>query len=204
MSRVVILGAGGHAKVVADILQMRGVEVAGFLDDNPLLWGKKLLGLPVLGAIEAFSDFMPCKFVCGIGSNAVRKEIIRCLGDTAADFWETAVHPRATIARSVNLGCGSVVAAHAVINPDCFIGEHVIVNTGATVDHDCTLSDYVHLAPGAHLAGGVNVAEGTLVGIGSQVIPGCKVGAWSTVGAGATVVADIPDYVVAKGTPACW
>lgn len=204
MSRVVIFGAGGHAKVVADILQLQGIEVAGYLDDNPSLWDKKLLGLPVLGGIDTYSDFLPCKFICGIGSNTTRKKIVGYLDDVGKDCWLTAVHPRATVARNVELGCGSVVAAHAVINSDCFIGEHVIVNTGATVDHDCTLSDYVHIAPGVHLAGGVNVAEGTLIGIGSQAIPGCNVGAWSTVGAGATVVADIPDYVTAKGTPARW
>ncbi len=204
MSGVLILGAGGHAKVVADILLLQGSEVIGFLDDNQTLWGTNLFTLPILGGIDTFADFSPDGLVFGIGSNAIRKQMVARLGDVAAKLWQSVVHPRATVAESAVLGYGTVVAAHAVINPSCTIGEHVIINIGATVDHDCVIESFAHIAPGVHLAGNVKIGEGTLVGIGSQAIPSCCVGAWSTVGAGSTVVGNIPSNVIAKGTPARW
>lgn len=204
MSGLLVLGSGGHAKVVADILCCQGLTVAGFLDDDPAVWGGERLGLPVLGPIAAYADYAPDGLVAGIGSNTARRQVVERLGDAAQPLWRNAVHPRATVAASVRLGLGLVIAAGAVVNPDSVVGDHAIVNTGATVDHDSVVGRYAHLAPGTHLAGGVRVGEGAFVGAGATVTPYRELGEWATIGAGAAVVSDIPGWVVAKGVPARW
>jgi sugar O-acyltransferase (sialic acid O-acetyltransferase NeuD family) len=202
MSGVLILGAGGHAKVIADILISQGTQVQGFLDDDPNLWGEMRLGLPVLGAIGQYLEYEPEGLIIGIGNNLVRQRVAERLSTQAQRLWCNAIHPRATIARSVRLGRGIVVAAGAVINPDTVLGDHAIINTGATVDHDCAIGDYVHVAPGAHLAGGVLVREGAFIGIGSSLIPNIRVGEWTTVGAGSVVTNDLNAKLIAFGVPA--
>jgi sugar O-acyltransferase (sialic acid O-acetyltransferase NeuD family) len=204
MNGVLVLGAGGHGKVVADVMLCAGVPVLGFLDDNPAMWGTSVLGLPVLGAIDTYPDYRPGGLVLGIGANRVRKAIAERLGQTADVPWSTAIHPGATVASSVRIGSGVVIVAGAVVNVDSVLGDHVIVNTAATVDHDCVIGSYAHLAPGTNLAGGVAIGDGTLVGVGAAVIPLVSIGRWTTIGAGAVVTEDIPDDVTAKGIPARW
>lgn len=202
MSGILIIGAGGHGKVVADILLQQSAPVLGFLDDDPTTWGTSRLGLPVLGAIDTFLDHSPEGLVMGIGSNVLRQDIVKRLGSLAQELWWSAIHPQAIIAPSARIGRGTVVAAGAIVNPDAMVGDHVIINTGATVDHDCRIGDFAHIAPGVHLAGGVRVGEGSLLGIGSTVIPCCSIGQWTIIGAGAVVVDDIPSHAVAVGVPA--
>ena len=199
---VLILGAGGHGKVVADILVCQGVPVLGFLDDDPMLEGQTRLGLPVLGRIDAYPRYEPGGLVLGVGDAARRRGVVRRGGAAAQPLWRSAVHPRATVAASARLGRGVTISAGAVVNPDASVGDHAIVNTGATVDHDCVIAAYGHIAPGAHLAGGVRIGEGALVGVGANVCPNCSIGAWAVVGAGAVVVCDIPAGVTALGVPA--
>lgn len=202
MSGILILAAGGHAKVVADILLASGYSVAGYLDDDSSLWGQTRLGIPILGAMAAFDSYAPDGLVIGVGDNAARREITDRLGLVASDLLINAIHPAAVVARSVTLGRGVVIAAGAIVNPDTIIADGAIVNTGASVDHDCVVGAYAHVAPGARLAGGVRVGVGALVGIGSVAIPGASIGSWSTIGAGAAVVTDIPDACTAVGVPA--
>jgi sugar O-acyltransferase (sialic acid O-acetyltransferase NeuD family) len=202
VSGVLILGAGGHGKVIADILLAQGTEVLGFLDDTPAAQGTTRLGLPVLGPIDSLLDYHPSGLILGIGENRARKMIAERLGSAVQNLWCNAIHPRATISPFVHLGRGVVIAAHVAINPDTILGDHVIINTGATVDHDCRIGDYAHIAPGSHLAGTVTIGAGTLVGVGTAIIPGRSVGAWSVIGAGSVVVRDIGDGVTAKGVPA--
>lgn len=204
MSGLLIVGAGGHAKVVADILISQGITVLGFLDDNLTLRDAHCLGLPILDPIDDYQSHSPTGLVMGIGDNATRKAVAERLGNEARPLWRTAIHPSAIVARSARIGEGTVIAAGAVINPDAVIGRHVIINTGATVDHDCDIDDFCHIAPGANLAGGTCVGEGSLIGIGATVIPYHSIGSWAVVGAGAVVVTDIPDNVIAKGIPARW
>src|ERR1044072_7273281 len=184
MSGILILGAGGHAKVIADTLMSQGADILGFLDDDPNLWGETRLGLPVLGAIDRHFEFEPDGLIIGIGDNLVRRSIAERLSTQAQGLWFNAIHPRATIARSARLGRGIVVGACAVINPDTILGDHVVINTGATVDHDCAIGDFAHVAPGAHLAGGVVLGEGVLIGIGSSLTPNIRDGEWRTRPAG--------------------
>lgn len=199
-----IIGAGGHGKVIADIMLSCGMAVMGFLDDNPFLIGKQILGLPILGNVENWLNFDVEKLVVGIGDNSVRRLIVQRIEQVGSPIWATAIHPRATIANSVVVDIGTVVMAGAVINPDTTLGQHTIINTGATVDHDCEIGNFVHIAPGTHLAGGVHIGDGAMLGIGCSVTPGCNVGQGSIVGAGAVVVCDVPSGVIAKGVPARW
>lgn len=204
MNGVLVLGSGGHGKVVADILLCQGVAVQGFLDDDPARWGADCLGLPILAGIDDYARLSPDGIILGIGANPIREQIVRRLGEAARHLWCNAIHPRATIAGSARLGQGVVVAAGAVINPGTVVGDHVIVNTAATVDHDCRIADFAHIAPGANLAGGVHVGHCALLGIGTVVIPARSIGAYTLIGAGSVVVRDIPDRAVARGVPARW
>lgn len=195
---ILIIGAGGHAKVVADILQLQNIPVLGYLDDNPARWGTQVLGKPILASLDRYHEFDVEGMVIAVGDNHARKKI----ADQLKAHWANAIHPRATVAPSAQLGKGVVIAAHAVVNPDAQIGDHVIINTGATVDHDCIIGDYAHIAPGVHLAGRVTVHAGALVGVGTAIIPQRIIGAWSVVGAGSVVIRDVPDNATVKGVPA--
>ncbi|MEO8398077.1 MAG: NeuD/PglB/VioB family sugar acetyltransferase, partial [Chloroflexota bacterium] len=153
---IIVLGAGGHGKVVADILKMRGDSVVGYMDDDPALLEKEPLGLPVLGPIADYIRYPDTHLIVGIGSNRVRFHITQqVMEGEAATRWTTAIHPRASVASSTQVGAGTVIAAGAVVNPDTALGAHVIINTSSSVDHDCVIEDFVHIAPGAHLGGGV-------------------------------------------------
>jgi sugar O-acyltransferase (sialic acid O-acetyltransferase NeuD family) len=193
---VVILGAGGHALVVASTLIASGQRVAGFYDDRQETWGQTLLGAPVIGPINKGSGRGMCAII-GIGNNQVRKRLAEQL-----DFeWVTVVHPFAWVHPEVPLGPGTVVCAGAIVQPGAKVGAHVILNTKASVDHDCLVGDYVHIAV-AHLAGGASAAEGAFLGLGSTVLPGVVVGAWATVGAGALARKDVRPCTIVVGVPA--
>jgi sugar O-acyltransferase (sialic acid O-acetyltransferase NeuD family) len=194
---VIVIGAGGHGKVVVSTLRAAGIDVIGVFDDDEEKWGGEILGVPVLGPV-ADAEGGDHLVVLGVGSNEARKHLAERLGMR----WATAVHPQAWIHPSVRLGEGSVVFAGAVIQPDTVLGKHVIVNTGALIDHDCEIGDFVHVAPGTRMAGEVTLENGAFMGIGSSAIPGVRVGAWTTVGAGAAVVDDLPGGVTAVGVPA--
>lgn len=201
---ILVIGAGGHGKVVADAVLVSGMRLIGFLDDDQVRIGQSVLGYSVLGASDRWVDFEPAGLIMGIGSNPIRQQLQERIAVVASADWVKVVHPRAIIASSAQIGRGTFIAAGAVINPDTVVGQHTIINTGATVDHDCIIGDYVHIAPGAHLAGGVWVGDSALIGIGSVVLPGCRIGKNTVIGAGAVVVKDIPEGVVAKGIPARW
>ena len=191
---VVVIGAGGHARVLISTLTACGVSVAAVGDDDETKWGMDVQGIRV-GRIERE---LGGRGMVGIGDNAQRREMAR----TLSLEWQTVVHPSAYVHPSAKLGRGTAVFAGAIVQPDAVIGDHVIVNTGATVDHDCVVEDYAHLAPGVPLAGSVRVGEGAVLGIGSVVSPGVRIGRWATLGAGAVAIRDVADGVVAVGVPA--
>jgi sugar O-acyltransferase (sialic acid O-acetyltransferase NeuD family) len=197
-NEVYIIGAGGHAKVVVRTLQDLGFAVAAIFDDAPHRWHQLLFGVPILGPVDRIEKYPPRPALIAVGDNVARQQI----AERYALHWLTAVHPQALVDSSVRLGAGTIVLHRAVIQPDTNIGNHVIINTAASVDHDCLLGNFVHLAPGGHLAGGVSLKEGVLFGIGAVAIPGVTIGAYSTVGAGAAVVSDVPAKTVAMGVPA--
>lgn len=205
-TRVLILGAGGHAQVVADILlRMRDEGLnftpVGYLDDDPALKGQRLLGLPVLGRLTRLFEIPHEAVLVAIGDNATRQSIFEQLlsqGERSI----IARHPSAVIAPGVQIGSGTMICAGVVVNPGSTIGANVILNTGCTVDHHNHIGDHAHIAPGVHLGGDVSIGEGTLVGIGATVMPQRRVGAWSVVSAGAVVHSDVGERIVAAGVPA--
>lgn len=198
MTRVTVIGAGGHGKVVIATAVAMGWEIAAVLDDDASRWGQPILGYTVAGPCERALGSPDATCVLAIGSNAVRRRVAAA----ARCQFATLVHPTAHVHPSVRLGAGSVVFAGAIVQPDTVLGRHVIVNTAASVDHDCVLGDAVHIGPGARLCGGVHVGHEVLVGVGAVVVPGIHVGAHSIVGAGAVVVTEVPDGVVTVGVPA--
>lgn len=201
---IVVWGAGGHARVVAEILRLRGWSIVGFLDDvDPGRRGALFLEARVLGGREQLTtlrrDGVRCAIVA-IGDNAARLEAATALRGLGFDL-PAAVHPSAVVASTAQVGAGCVVAPNAVVGSASVVGRDVIVNTAATVDHNCVIEDGVHLAPGAHLGGWVTVCNLTFVGLGASVVDRVHIGARSVVGAGSLVLHDVPPDVVAYGSP---
>ena len=206
MKRIVVVGAGGHGKVVADVVRAGDAfEIAAFADELALQRdGDLYLGVKVL----AGEDSLARARSLGIGYAMVAfgdcKARLGCCERLQAHGFEivSAIHPRAIVSPDVSIGAGTVVVAGAVVAAAARLGEAVIVNTGATVDHDCVLDDGVHIEPGVHLAGRVHVGLATTIGIGAVVVKDRRIGAHSHIGAGAVVTRDLPDGVIAYGVPA--
>ena len=203
MSGLLILGAGGHAKVVAETVLARGsVSSIAFLDDRPL---PPILGWPVLGCLDQALDLsiqekFPAALVA-IGNPETRLLWLAKL-QAAGYQLPLLIHPSAWISPSAQIGPGSVVFAQAAVQAQAEIGIGAILNTGCSVDHDAQLSDAVHICPGARLAGEVKVGARSWIGIGASVIQQVRIGSDVTVGAGAAVVRDLPNGVTAVGVPA--
>ena len=205
-NKVLILGAGGHAQVVADILLMnyesdKEIFPIGYLDDDLSFKDKRILGIPVLGTISQLKDISHDSIIIAVGDNRERVSIFETLNQQGENLIN-AIHADVVISSQVDLGAGVVICAGVVVNTGSVIGDNVILNTACTVDHHNKIHDHVHLAPGVHLGGDVEIGEGTLVGIGSSILPQKKVGQWSVIGIGSVVTRDIPDKVVAAGVPA--
>lgn len=185
---VIIIGAGGHAKVIADIIYKSGDNLIGFLDDNLANKGKEIyLGKKVLGTTKDIKIYNKNYFVIGIGNNSIRKKINN---ENNLKLY-TAIHPSAIIAQDVKIGTGSVIMAGVVINPGTVIGKNCIINTCSSLDHDNLLEDYVHISPGAHLAGTVSVKEGTWICTGATIINNITIAQNNIIGAGSVVIKDI-------------
>ncbi len=203
MGALLIVGAGGHGKVVADAALSTGRwDEVVFLDDA---WpGKKENGRwGISGKVENLSEWqIRCKdAVVAVGDNRLRLIFQHRLVDAGFEI-VSVIHPSAQISPFTQIGAGSVVFANAVVNVGTVIGEGAIINTAATIDHDCRLGMGVHVSPGAHLAGGVLVGEFSWIGIGGVVRDLISIGSDVIVGAGAVVVADIPDGMTVMGVPA--
>jgi len=204
--KILILGAGGHAQVVADIFFQQkkeepNLEVLGYLDDAPELVGRTILHLPVLGALDRLPQIAHDGIIVAIGANQIRARIFSSLREKGEHF-VNAIHPTATIAPDVHMGVGVMICAGVVVNTGTEIGDNVILNTQASVDHHNRIASHVHIAPGVRLGGNVTVGVGGMVGIGASIIPGCMVGDCAIVGAGAAVIHDIPPGATAVGVPA--
>lgn len=185
---IIIIGAGGHAKVIADIIYKYGDNLIGFLDDNLSLQGKKIyLDKKVIGTTKDIDKYKEHYFVIGIGNNSIRKKINN---ENNLKLY-TAIHPSAIIAQDVKIGTGSVIMAGVVINPGTVIGKNCIINTCSSLDHDNLLEDYVHISPGAHLAGTVSVKEGTWICTGATIINNITIAQNNIIGAGSVVIKDI-------------
>lgn len=198
----IIVGAGGHARVVMDALLLGSPEPvrAAFADDDASLWGNSVLGCPVLGAASAVVR-PGGRFHVAIGHNDTRRRLMERLLAAGGLPFEV-VHPAARVSRFATVGNGSFIAAGAVVAPAANIGKGVVVNHGAVVDHDCCVGDFAHIAPNATLAGGARVGRHVLVGAGARVMVGVSVADDAVVGAGAVVLRDVPAGAVVAGIPA--
>lgn len=190
MKKVVILGSGGHAHVIADIVKAEGNSVVAFLDDD-------LKQPDCVGKLSDYKKYLDCEFIIGIGDENVREELSHL-----SLKWHTAIHPSAIVSDSAKIGEGTVVMANAVINCRTIIGNHSIINSGSIVEHDNCVGNYVHISPKVALGGNVTIADKTWIGIGSTVINNVSICSNVMIGAGAVVVDNIKKAGTYFGIPA--
>ena len=202
---IVIIGAGGHGKVVLDILRAAGRDKPiGFVDADLSLAGTSVSGLPVLGPANMLPKLRQQKVrgaIIAIGDCRTRLQFADLLREQGFELMN-AIHPTASISPSASLGVNVVVAAQAAICVEASIADSVIINTAAVVDHECIVGQGAHICPGAHLAGRVRVGARAFVGLGANVLQCLSIGDDATIGAGAGVIADVPARATAVGVPA--
>ncbi|MFJ8531427.1 acetyltransferase [Bacillus sp. NPDC094106] len=203
MKEIALIGQGGHAKVITDMIQANiGYQVVALFDDKyKRLCKEHGIWYGPISSIAPLLVEVRFKIVIAIGNNALRKRIVQQL-NLEDNSYEAIIHPTAVVSKSASVGIGTVIMPNVVINADTKIGNHVIINTAAVIEHDNYIGDFVHISPNATLTGSVSVNEGTQVGAGAIVIPNRKIGEWSIIGAGATVIRDIPSFCTAVGSPA--
>jgi sugar O-acyltransferase (sialic acid O-acetyltransferase NeuD family) len=197
--RLLIIGAGGHGRVIADTAALLGYETIHFIDQR---WPElaQNLAWPVVGA-DVPKDLEGWSVAVAIGQNQARLKTLRDLQKQGVDL-PNLIHPHATVSPFAKLGAAVFVGAQAVVGVGTHIGDGVIINTSASIDHDCALDSAVHISPGAHLAGTVRVGECSWIGIGAVVREGTEIGSNVVVGAGAAVVSNLPDGSKVGGVPA--
>jgi UDP-perosamine 4-acetyltransferase len=199
---VLIVGAGGHAKVVIELLQAQGRRVGGLVDADAS--PRQVLGVPVVGTdadlSRLYSPSLNLAFVA-IGDNQTRLMLGRHVQSIGFQL-VNAISPAAVVSPSCRLGAGIAVMAGAIINADAEICDFAIINTGASIDHDCIVGEASHIGPGATIAGCVTIGRQAFLGVGSHVIPQLSIGDGALIGAGSCVVRNIPAYAVARGVPA--
>lgn len=204
---VLVIGAGGHGRVVADALRAAGRKVLGFLDPVPGLKGTCIDGFEVLGDDSVLEDYAPDTVLLanGVGmigtATTARRRVYERLMGSGFRF-ATVQHPSATISISAVVLPGAQAMAGSVVQPGAAIGENSILNTGALVDHDCVIGRHCHIAPGVTLSGAVRIGDDSQIGTGASVIQGITIGVGALIAAGAVVVDDVPDGARVMGVPA--
>lgn len=197
--KLVIIGAGGHGKVVANIAKLNGYDKIVFLDDDT---SKSKCGLySIVGTFQDINKYKNYEFIVGIGDNVIRKKITSQLLKEHYNV-ATLIHPTAVIDDTVQIDNGSVVMANVVINAGTIVGVGCIINTSSSVDHDCIIHDFVHVCPGCHVAGSVTIGDNTWIGVGSSIINNVCIAKDCMIGAGAVVVKELPHSGKYVGIPA--
>ncbi len=208
MSKIVIIGAGGHARETLGIFlerieQGESCEVLGFIDENQINHGRRLDSFPVLGDFGWFEGVgrEDVRGICAVGMPQVCHKWVHQARDLGLQFI-SAISPRTHISPYARIGQGVMIFPNVIVNTGAVISNYVILNVAATVSHDTVVGDFCNINPGVHLAGNVTVGEGCYIGMGANVIQGVTIGHWSIIGAGAVVVQDVPANVTAVGVPA--
>mgnify|MGYP000472436169 FL=1 len=194
--KLVIIGASGHGKVVADIAKKTGYHEIVFLDDNENV--HECGGYPVVGRSHEV-ETINADVIVGIGNASIRKKIQKSIPERKM---ATLIHPSAVVAEDVIIGVGTVIMAGTVINPGARIGKGCIINTCTSIDHDCNVGDYVHIAVGSHLCGTVSVGDETWIGAGATVSNNISICSKCMIGAGAVVIKDAKESGIYIGVPA--
>jgi sugar O-acyltransferase (sialic acid O-acetyltransferase NeuD family) len=203
---VIIMGAGGHAKVLIETLHLLGASILGITDPNESLHGQNMMGVPIIGNDRKIWDFVDNKtiqLVNALGSTNDTKARQTLFNTWQKRFYNfpAIIHPRAILPRHIHLFQGVQILAGAIINPNVKIEKNTIVNTGAIVEHDCIIGEHVHLAPGVRVAGNVTIGNSSHVGIGSTIIQGLTIGSNCLIAAGAVVIRSVPDNSIVMGVP---
>jgi sugar O-acyltransferase (sialic acid O-acetyltransferase NeuD family) len=200
--RLVVIGSGGHAKVVVEaaIASHPGRGIA-ILDDDEANRDRSVLGIPVSGSRGELDSLRGMPVIVAVGSNQARGELIDWVRQQGHSL-ESVIHPRAFVADSVKLGAGVFVSAGAIVIAEAVVGVGAIINTGGTVDHDCDIGEAAHIGPGAHLCGNVRVGARALIGVGASIRPGISICDDAVIGAGSVVVGDIDEAGTYVGNPA--
>jgi sugar O-acyltransferase (sialic acid O-acetyltransferase NeuD family) len=203
---IILLGAGGHAKVLIDALRLQSTEILGIVDLDPNKKGLEFMGVPIIGNDTEVMKYPPQKIrlVNGIGSvcvSSLRRQLFESFNCKGYQF-ESVIHPSAIIANQVTLSEGVQIMAGVVIQAGCQIGVNAIINTGSLVDHDCLIGRHVHIAPGVVISGGVVVDENAHIGTGAVIIQDVRVGSNSLVAAGAVVTRGVSSNLTVAGVPA--
>jgi sugar O-acyltransferase (sialic acid O-acetyltransferase NeuD family) len=202
--KLLVYGAGGHGKVVADILLASGHADVAFLDDNTDLAGMTVSGIEVIGGADRIHEESAkgkIGVALGIGDNNFRKDLASRLTSLGTEI-VTAIHPSAVVARTAKIGAGTVIMAGVVINPDSQLGCGVIANSGAVIEHDVVIGDYAHVSPNSVMGGASSLGSLSHLGLGAVVLPGIAIGSRSIIGGGAVVTREMPSDIVAIGVPA--
>lgn len=203
MKRIALIGQGGHAKVIKDMIYAnKHFKIIAFFDDKYQSLDKhEEIYYGPISSIPILMKEVEFKLIIAIGNNVVRKKIVEQLHFND-DCYESVIHHTAVISESATIGRGTVIMPNVIINADTIIGRHAIVNTASVVEHDNCIGDFVHIGPNATLTGTVTIDDGTQIGAGATIIPNLVIGNWSMIGAGATVIHNIPSRCTAVGLPA--
>lgn len=191
-----VFGAGGHGRVIAELMQFNDCKVDAFIDDFPR--ATNVNSIPIISSNLIQKNELKLYIIIAIGDNLTRKNTSKRLMN---NIFFSCIHKNTSISPSSKIDSGTVVMLNAVVNTNTEIGKHVIINTATIIEHDCIIEDFVHISPNATLLGNVTVGEGTHVGAGVIILPGVKVGKWCVIGAGSVVLNDIPDGSVVVGNP---
>jgi UDP-perosamine 4-acetyltransferase len=202
----VILGGGGHARMLIEILTIREIPIVGILDKNQGLWGQTNQGVTILGGDEQLPEIKEqVKWFAiglgGVGNNLPRQKLFEYALSQGLDPI-TIIHPTAIVSKWARLGLGCQLLPGSIINAGSVLGDNVIINSGAIVEHDCQIGSHVHVATGARLASTVSIGTGTHIGIGATVRQCIKIGDYALVAAGAVVVKDVAYGTAVAGVPA--
>jgi sugar O-acyltransferase (sialic acid O-acetyltransferase NeuD family) len=200
---LVVIGSGGHGRVVMEAAKSAGIKVRGFLDDTKGI-SEIVNGLPIVGGTNLLEDasfIYLHSIIVAIGDQQARRSFSTHVIERGGSL-ATIIHPTCIVSESSRLDVGTVATAGAIVSANSSIGRFCILNTGCTIDHDVDLADGVQICPGAHLAGGVRCGDDAFVGIGAAIIPNVKIGSRAVVGAGAVVIQDVPPGTIVVGNPA--